>query len=467
MRGIPHARIPQHDLVRRGASDSQPTQRGGAGDTTQRQIEWAADTHALVLGWWLLVSREFSNTGELQVIAPVESFSHKRAGLSQAERPTTTKAFWNGNHSLAGVTTNQTAVGTAAPTMPIAQPEVKVTFLQVSTGTNTTKMRLIDDVFTGREHASGGRWAVQLSVGRLPLISPHLVCLSLSRRYSQRYLRKHGPSVHHVAFMVPNLEKARRRFQSFGYTVHGFSNKDPLWKECFLTPKQSLGVVIQVAEAGTMQPNLSWTSSTAMLSQTHLTPVVKKHIAQINRGVERWEAETTQPMPIDNETPQQKPPAPTNSSKRRSQVKSNKTAAAYSVDTVISPAHSASSSVLPPRLSLLGLRLRCASEYKARRQWGDMLQASSCTESVDSQGMKTLCFRWDQAPMYIAVDIEQPTPAWIEQAAADATNQADKKDRPDEMKEAPQWDGPKWVRPREITCAIRICRLPHCSSTQH
>lgn len=366
-----------------------------------------------------------------------------------------------------------------------------------------------------------------------------------SRRstFLQRYLRRHGPSVHHVAFLVRDLKQAKERFQSFGYTVYGWSDRDPLWKECefgtaltsaalsavlalsfhsllvsapthalilslclclcvccfvvsvFLTPKQSLGVVIQIAESGSFSHSegMSWTSSSAMLSQTHLTPVVKKHIALISAQQEEWGPEN----PVANAALQTGKKLRESKEKKQA-LQTNRTAAASPAAGAAPAAFSSSSSsppastsaaaaapasaispLLPPggRLDLLGLRMRCGSEFKARRQWGDMLAASHCTATVNpTTGIKTLVFRWPQSAMYIAVDIEKD-PAATEAGAAARKDAATAKaararsasptpivpggvvegpahfageprarpSSPGDRSAAAQWDGPKWI----------------------
>jgi hypothetical protein len=418
VRRVPHTGVPQRDLVSEEVY-------------TQAAVP-IASSRACSLSSLLCPPplsplgprREFSNTGELQVIAPVESFQRKVAVLSRSERPTTTKAFWEGNTSN-GVPAVPTA---AAAGTPAANPK--------SSGASSN--------------------VVASSSSSIP---PSVSLSSRSRStFLQRFLRRHGPSVHHVAFLVPSLSRARKRFQSFGYTVYGYSDRDPLWKEFFLSPKQALGVVIQVAESGTLTPDMSWTASTAMLSQTHLTPVVKKHIAMIHEGTERWE-----PAAVEEE----RKTRGGQSVKHQPQVGTNATAASASVSSSASsaastgpstpassaPSDSSCDSSAPSRLELLGLRMRCASEFKARRQWLDMFAANSCSSSVDMvTGVRTLCFRWAQSPMYIAVDIERQPNGWKDDstsASAAPPSSLDSSPAPTrpglDEKDSAQWDGPKWV----------------------
>lgn len=64
-----------------------------------------------------------------------------------------------------------------------------------------------------------------------------------------RFLEMRGPGIHHVTFKVPRIEVAREALESSGYSIVGFSDAVPGWKEMFLHPKQAQGIVVQVAEA--------------------------------------------------------------------------------------------------------------------------------------------------------------------------------------------------------------------------
>ncbi|HEX7477161.1 MAG TPA: VOC family protein [Polyangiales bacterium] len=70
-----------------------------------------------------------------------------------------------------------------------------------------------------------------------------------SAGFLQRFLAARGPGVHHVTWKVPSLADAAARATALGYEVIGYDDRQPSWKECFLHPKQALGVVIQMAEA--------------------------------------------------------------------------------------------------------------------------------------------------------------------------------------------------------------------------
>jgi methylmalonyl-CoA/ethylmalonyl-CoA epimerase len=68
--------------------------------------------------------------------------------------------------------------------------------------------------------------------------------------FVHRFLAAHGPGVHHVTFKVSDLDAVCRRAERHGYGIVGRDESDPSWKEAFLHPKQALGIVVQLAEAG-------------------------------------------------------------------------------------------------------------------------------------------------------------------------------------------------------------------------
>ena len=57
-----------------------------------------------------------------------------------------------------------------------------------------------------------------------------------------------------MTFKVPGLLEICRRAESLGYDIIGRDESDPAWKEAFLHPKQALGLVVQVVEAGEPGP---------------------------------------------------------------------------------------------------------------------------------------------------------------------------------------------------------------------
>jgi methylmalonyl-CoA/ethylmalonyl-CoA epimerase len=68
--------------------------------------------------------------------------------------------------------------------------------------------------------------------------------------FLHRFIAQRGPGIHHVTFKVPSLVEACERARAQGYSIVGYDDSDPEWKEAFLHPRQAQGIVVQFAEAG-------------------------------------------------------------------------------------------------------------------------------------------------------------------------------------------------------------------------
>ena len=68
--------------------------------------------------------------------------------------------------------------------------------------------------------------------------------------FIRRFLARNGPGPHHYTFKVPDFGAALDQVRSIGYQVVGENTANPEWMEAFLHPKQSHGIVIQLAHPG-------------------------------------------------------------------------------------------------------------------------------------------------------------------------------------------------------------------------
>ena len=81
--------------------------------------------------------------------------------------------------------------------------------------------------------------------GRLELIAPldpdpgHFI---------NRFLAERGEGLHHLTFKVFDISQAVARAEAMGFVVTGFDDRLDDWKEAFVHPKSSHGVLIQFAE---------------------------------------------------------------------------------------------------------------------------------------------------------------------------------------------------------------------------
>lgn len=93
-----------------------------------------------------------------------------------------------------------------------------------------------------------GQWEFE-GDGRLEVLEPRG-----DNGFLHRFLAARGPGIHHVTFKVPSLRDACDRAESLGYTVVGYHDASPYWKEAFLHPREALGLVVQLAQMGGKGP---------------------------------------------------------------------------------------------------------------------------------------------------------------------------------------------------------------------
>lgn len=68
--------------------------------------------------------------------------------------------------------------------------------------------------------------------------------------FLRRFLLRNGPGPHHFTFKVPDIHDAIHQAERTGYQVINARFDNPDWQEAFLHPKQSHGIVIQLAQPG-------------------------------------------------------------------------------------------------------------------------------------------------------------------------------------------------------------------------
>ncbi len=72
--------------------------------------------------------------------------------------------------------------------------------------------------------------------------------------FLHRFIAQRGPGIHHVTFTVPSLADACDRARAHGYSIVGYDDSHPEWKEAFLHPRQAQGIVVQLAEPNADRP---------------------------------------------------------------------------------------------------------------------------------------------------------------------------------------------------------------------
>jgi methylmalonyl-CoA/ethylmalonyl-CoA epimerase len=66
--------------------------------------------------------------------------------------------------------------------------------------------------------------------------------------FLRRFLDRNGPGAHHVTFKVKDIESALAAASAGGYEPINVNLSNEFWKEAFLHPKQSHGIVVQLAQ---------------------------------------------------------------------------------------------------------------------------------------------------------------------------------------------------------------------------
>jgi len=73
--------------------------------------------------------------------------------------------------------------------------------------------------------------------------------------FVNRFIDKRGEGVHHLTFKVRNIEEMVGHLQSQRLNPFDINTDNPIWKECYLHPREALGTLIQFAEF----PEEEWT----------------------------------------------------------------------------------------------------------------------------------------------------------------------------------------------------------------
>jgi methylmalonyl-CoA/ethylmalonyl-CoA epimerase len=100
----------------------------------------------------------------------------------------------------------------------------------------------------GGDNTRVGYRALQLEYpgrGKIELMEP----LPGSTFFDRFFARIGGGGMHHVTLKVDDIEATLRAVRAAGYTPASVFLDDPDWRELFLHPKETSGVLIQLAQA--------------------------------------------------------------------------------------------------------------------------------------------------------------------------------------------------------------------------
>ena len=116
----------------------------------------------------------------------------------------------------------------------------------------TAHVRLLTEVLgatfvdAGDEPHNGFRWLqFALPGGKIEIVEP------LHRDgFLYRFLTRRGEGMHHVTFYVKDLAQAIEQLRGASYAPVDINIAHDFWKEAFLHPRETDGVLIQLAQVG-------------------------------------------------------------------------------------------------------------------------------------------------------------------------------------------------------------------------
>lgn len=99
----------------------------------------------------------------------------------------------------------------------------------------------------GIQRREGFKWAHwDLPHGKLEMVQP--LDAEDGGNFLVRFLSTRGEGLHHLTFKVTDIDAAVARARELGFAVTGYNTEHPTWKEAFVHPGSSHGVLIQLAE---------------------------------------------------------------------------------------------------------------------------------------------------------------------------------------------------------------------------
>jgi methylmalonyl-CoA/ethylmalonyl-CoA epimerase len=124
--------------------------------------------------------------------------------------------------------------------------------VSIATRKLSSLVPLIRDVLGARflmgatEAAQGFRWA-QFQFpggGVIELLEPFG-----EDSFLESFLKERGEGLHHITLRVRDIAKRAKELEALGYRPFRPNFDNPVWKEFFLHPKATHGVLIQLAES--------------------------------------------------------------------------------------------------------------------------------------------------------------------------------------------------------------------------
>ena len=109
-------------------------------------------------------------------------------------------------------------------------------------------MRLIGaaEIDGGHERRADFHWIQYLMPGNAVLELIRTDSTSPDH-FINRFIADRGEGLHHITFKVPDIADARQACLAAGFRVVGYDDTDPAWRELFLHPDSTHGVLVQFA----------------------------------------------------------------------------------------------------------------------------------------------------------------------------------------------------------------------------
>ena len=106
-------------------------------------------------------------------------------------------------------------------------------------------MRLVERYQNTAQGYNGVTLDISTSTGRAP-IQWEILEPNADDSFLVRFLQERGPGLHHVTLEVEDVDQAAEALRKRGIEPHGGVRENGWWKELFIHPRDTGGVLIQL-----------------------------------------------------------------------------------------------------------------------------------------------------------------------------------------------------------------------------
>jgi methylmalonyl-CoA/ethylmalonyl-CoA epimerase len=129
---------------------------------------------------------------------------------------------------------------------------------------------------------SPGFWWGQLRFSAGPKVELLTPTGGPDAAFLERFLADRGPGVHHLNFIVPDIDVTLGKIRALGVAPVGVRLEDPRWKEAFLRPGDAYGTVVQVAEQSGPPPSSNPPAGLGEPGPSCSLSVIEQRVADID-----------------------------------------------------------------------------------------------------------------------------------------------------------------------------------------